>query len=161
MMEAARHLHVVDADTGEVVAGGCPSCAHKDDEVAGLKATVTKLGAQIQRMKRDEEAERRMHPHRTLIVDIHNFWQDVTGRKGKLGAKRFDTVAATLRLELEGGDDDWKVRLAIIGAAIAPHRSESTGEAYDDLELICRDETKVDSFARRAFLWGEQMRRSG
>lgn len=158
-MEAARHLHLVDADTGEVVEGGCPACHVKDDEVAGLKDTVTKLGRQIREMKRDEEKERQLHPRRALVEEIHEFWQDATGRKGKLGAKRFDTVAKALALELTDGETDpWKLRMAIIGASVAANRSDATGERFDDLELICRDETKVDSFARRAYRWGERVR---
>jgi hypothetical protein len=157
MTEPARHLHVVDED-GVVVEGGCPACAVSRDEIDGLKDTVTKLGAQIREMKRNRDAERRVHPHRSLIEDIHGFWHDVTGRKGKLGAKRFDTVADAIKVEVNDGDDDWKIRLAIIGAAVAPNRSDA-GEPFDDLELICRDETKIDSFARRAYLWGERVRK--
>jgi hypothetical protein len=157
-MEAVRHLHVVDAETGEKL-DGCPVCTRKDDEIDGLKDTVTKLGRQIREMKRDHDAERRIHPHRALIEDIHRFWQDATGRKGKLGAKRFDTLVDLLKVELEDGEDDWKIRMAILGAAVSPNRSDA-GEPYDDLELICRDETKIDSFARRAYLWGERVRRT-
>jgi hypothetical protein len=88
------------------------------------------------------------------IHEIAAYWRDKCNHpKAKLDPKRYRAVRARLicRDQDETVDDRVAyIKQAIDGAAHAALVNERTGEPYNDLELICRNEVKLDSFARRA-----------
>jgi hypothetical protein len=87
------------------------------------------------------------------IHEIAAYWRERCNHpKAKLDPKRYRAVRARLicRDQDESVDDRVAyIKQAIDGAAHAALVNERTGEPYNDLELICRNEVKLDSFARR------------
>jgi hypothetical protein len=104
----------------------------KRREIASLKAELSKQYAQA------VEAP--------LIQALFDYWRLScrAGRKTvKLGEKRRKVIQARLREGYTAG----QLRRAIDGAVVGAF--EKDGKRYDDLELICRDEVKLDSFIAR------------
>jgi hypothetical protein len=87
------------------------------------------------------------------VHEIGAYWRERCNHpRAKIDGKRYRAVRARLaqRERDESVDDRVAyIKQAIDGAAAAPNVSD-TGERYDDLELICRNESKLDSFAARA-----------
>lgn len=84
--------------------------------------------------KRDREA----------VMRVFAFWQKTTGHTtAKLTKERGMKVLGRLANYTEE-----QIKQAIVGCARSPHnRGENErGERYDDLELICRNDTKLEQF---------------
>jgi hypothetical protein len=82
----------------------------------------------------------------STVEFIFDHWRSRCGHpKAKLDAKRRRSIAARLR---EGVSVD-EVKAAIEGAVRAAFVSD-TGQRFDDIELICRNRPKLDSFITRA-----------
>lgn len=82
-------------------------------------------------------------------LTVFEFWRDVMGHtRAKFGPKRRQAVSKMLRVGYSVDD----LRLAIYGCKCSPrHQGQNdTGEIWDDLELIVRDEAHVDRFTRLA-----------
>lgn len=85
---------------------------------------------------------------RAQAQDLFAYWQDRCGHPtSKLSPERRGKIVARLR----EGATEGEIREAIDGAARAAHTSD-TGQRFDDIELICRNRTKLESFIRRASL---------
>jgi hypothetical protein len=70
----ARHLHVVDAETGEVLTEGCPGCVVRDDTIAGLNRKLNGTLAELGALKRDKEQEARedgLWPKATRLFQVY------------------------------------------------------------------------------------------
>lgn len=80
------------------------------------------------------------------VQSIFNYWRNATGHKQ---AKLTQDRARKIRARLREGYSVKFILTAIDGAAFAPHRNER-GVPYDDLELICRNGSKLEQFHDRA-----------
>jgi len=81
------------------------------------------------------------------VEEVFAYWRRVCrGEKSKcvLGPKRREKIAARLK----EGYTVQELKRAIDGAAAHPYTSPD-GKRFDELELIMRDETKVDDFMSR------------
>jgi hypothetical protein len=124
--EPARHLRLVDSETGEFTEYGCERCkAVEVGDVEALKDEITRLSRKITAMQRDKEQERRDDPDRILIVELFNLWREVAGHpKSMLGGDRFDAIKSALKLcRREHGEERGNeiVRLAIEGIGAHPY----------------------------------------
>jgi hypothetical protein len=73
------------------------------------------------------------------------YWQKACDKpRAKPVPTRIDPIIRRLR----EGYTEAEIRKAIDGVAAAPFTSKE-GTVYDDLELICRDGTKLEAFIRR------------
>ncbi len=81
------------------------------------------------------------------VKEVVNYWRLALHPRAKWSDKRARKVAARLKEGYSVAD----LKQAVEGAVANAHVSEK-GERYDDLELICRDATKVDLFMSRAVL---------
>ena len=74
------------------------------------------------------------------------YWQQRCDHKtAKLTPERARAVIGRLRQ----GYTEAEIRKAIDGAAEAAYQNDDSGKKYDDLELICRNGTKLESFIER------------
>lgn len=83
-------------------------------------------------------------------VKVFEHWRRVMGKNARtvFDAKRLKAVEGRLR---EGYTVE-ELCQAVDGCALTPHNmgQNDRGERYDDLELICRDASRVDRFRARA-----------
>jgi hypothetical protein len=88
-------------------------------------------------------------PRRVPVEEVHelfDYWRERCDHPlAKLTAERVTKIRARRR---DGYTIEF-IKQAIDGAAVAPFVNER-GRRFDDLELICRNGTKLESFAGRA-----------
>jgi hypothetical protein len=163
-----RRLAPVDLDTGQVVD---PEVAALQNRVESLEATIKDLETdlrvkrgQITKLKKDHAEERWSYGRADDVRRVHSYWQRKLGNKLALTADRFDAVRGMLeerKYEIADGKAKkvpafrWPEDFiaAIDGAAfdpmVKPMRNGKV-QKYDDLELIFRDGSHMDSFIKRA-----------
>lgn len=83
---------------------------------------------------------------KAAVVRVFAYWQEKCDhRQAKLTPERGRSIMARLR----DGYSEAELRKAIDGAATAAYVNEDTGQRYDDLTLICRNGSKLESFIAR------------
>lgn len=90
------------------------------------------------------------------VLEVFEFWKAMmTKERSQLGAKRKTAITAALRMGYAVDD----LRLAIVGCKFDAwsQGQNDRQRVFDDIELICRDETKIDLFID---LGNEYMRRA-
>src|SRR5262245_13551736 len=75
MATPARHLHIVDVDTGEVLPG-CPGCRELADEIKALETEKRSWRTRYQNLARDKEADARRHSLWPEAVELFRYWQE-------------------------------------------------------------------------------------
>lgn len=75
MSSPARHLRVIDEDGIEL--DGCPACARKDDELAGLQRDIRGWAARYAELKRDKESEAQRSRYWPAALEVFEHWQTV------------------------------------------------------------------------------------
>jgi hypothetical protein len=153
----ARHLHVVDAETGEVFPNGCPACAIKDDEIAGLQRDVRGWAHRYAELKRDKEQEAREHQLWPTAVVIVKAWRALCNHpRSSFGAAEFELIRPFLQDKQYGQDLDGRKLMclrAVAGAsfdAFKTKRKNGSWKRHDGLDLIFRNRSKFEEFANRA-----------
>lgn len=168
-------MNLFDPATGEVVDGdgddgnvpparphatgdGCPDCARLAETNLLLQGDLNNAEKSLRderravaALKRKLDDLREADPNMQSAKLVFAYWVDKTGRnKGaKFGEKRQEAVLKMLKLGYSVAD----LKRAIDGACLpgGAFVNDETGKRYDDLELICRDETKVDRFRAHAY----------
>lgn len=82
------------------------------------------------------------------VITVFEFWRTLMGKpRAQLGPKRRQRLSAAMSIGYSVDD----LRLAIVGCKFDnwSQGQNDRGNVYDDLELICRDETKIDFFMRK------------
>lgn len=86
----------------------------------------------------------------TCIREVFAFWRSTFGKNNgaRLTAERGRAVLDRLRSVNKYSVEE--IKTAILGCRASPYHNSSNGESggkvYDDLELICRDDTKIERF---------------
>lgn len=170
----ARHLALVDTNTGEVV---------ESRELADLQAKVEELGTKFKMAQRDvaaknlrianleaDHARRRMeHERYKDACRVAKYWwrkcRAADSRTHYLAPARLDAVLALMDqkelVPVEGKKRrQWQpkytmadFKMAIDGAHFDHYvskRRNGTDQHHDDLELICRSAAKFEEFIARA-----------
>lgn len=89
------------------------------------------------------------------IEDIFDYWVSTCHpkSKAKVGAKSTKVIGDRLRERLKGGQETIEEAVAYIKTAIDGAADDAfvndKGKRFDDIELICRDDTKLRSFYSR------------
>lgn len=136
----------------------CPECErlHTALEEARLdldnaEAEVKSLRRRLGAMRNAERKERREGPKYEVAEKLFEYWKEQCCHpKAQLGPKREQALLARL--------DQYtprQIATAIRGAAIGAFVDEN-GTRHDDLELICRNEVKLEKFIERYERWKEQ-----
>ncbi len=134
---------------------GCAECERLRAAVEAL--TVDLENAQVDLLvkrrqlaaKKLAEMERfRAHPKYADAERLFAYWQEQCGHpRAQLGPGRLPTLLARL--------EDYtprEIATAIRGAAVAPYVDDK-GIRHDELELICRNEVKLEGFIGRYERW--------
>lgn len=141
VVSARPNLRVIDAD-GELVADRCAGCMALEEEL-GRKVK------QIRELKRDREAEAKVHPQRAAIVEVFDHWRESCRHpNSKLDADRADLIAGKLKVYgLE------TCKRAVDGAAFDPfvtQRKNGKPQRHDGIKLVFGTAEKFESFVNRA-----------
>jgi hypothetical protein len=144
-VEAAHKLRVVECADCERLQVALDA-ALMDLEAA--RAEVGSLRRQLGAAFSKQSKDRKQHPHYDTAVRLFEFWQEECGHpRAQMGPKRERAILARL--------DDYTPRdiaKAVRGAAVAAYVDER-GVKHDDIELICRDEVKLEKFIERYERW--------
>lgn len=147
--EPARHLHVIDADTGEVVKDGCPNCAVLEDHIAGLERDIRGWTVRYANLKRDKDAEARDHELWPKAYEVFKYWRERCRHpRCKFTPERFALLLPFLN---DHGSE--ACQRAIDGAAFDPfvtRRKNGSLKRHDGFELVFRDAGKFEEFVNRA-----------
>lgn len=83
--------------------------------------------------------------HEPQWIEVFNFWRE---RVGYAQAKPTDTRRRKVFARLRNGYTVGDIKDAIVGCAQSEFHSgaNGSGRRYDDLELICRNDTKLEQF---------------
>lgn len=143
MPEGARHLHIVDPQSGEVF-DKCPECKERDRELARMRSIIVDL-------RRDKTAEARAHELWPLAMALWEEWKIATGRtRSKWRADRFWQCERFL------ADDGFVIcRWAVWGIAFRPNEKEIQPghvEVYNDWKLCFRDSDTFERYAKRGYM---------
>lgn len=133
----------------------CSGCTRLRQQLDAALLDAENLEVDLRVMRRRlRNAENQLKQQRkedkldTEIHDVFAYWVARCSKDRErtiLGEKRYKAVHGRLK---EGHTVD-DLKEAIDGAAVDAYVSEK-GIRYDDLELICRDEVKVQAFRKRA-----------
>lgn len=163
-----RRLAPIDLDSGEVVSR---EVAALQERIASLEETVEDLEkdlrvkrGQITKMRKDAAEERWAYVRADDVRRVHSYWQRKLGNKLALTADRFDAVRGMLeerKYEIADGkarkvpafEYPADFKRAIDGAAFDPAVKvlrNGRKRRFDDLELIFRSASHMQSFMDRA-----------
>lgn len=154
-MEAARHLQLLDPDTGEVAADA-PSyadalhlLAEKEDVIAGLESEIRSLASKLTKARRDKLREAQDSDDWPKVREVFDYWRKVCNHpKSKFDLTRFEQIRPYLNkygLEL--------CKLAVDGAGFEPYitaRKNGTAKRHDGIDLVFRSADKFEEFCNRA-----------
>lgn len=149
--------HLFNPDTGEVELGPAPGCTTCN--LALQERLIAE--ADLQRVERDlRDARREISTLKTKLYNrerqapqnraaeaLFKYWVaqlDKDPKRTVFGDKRRKAVAARL-----AEHDPEYIARAIDGLAVSVFTSPQ-GKRFDDLELVCRDETKLEGFYETA-----------
>lgn len=147
--ETARHLQLVNTETGELVdADSCPGCKERDRTINEWKRKFNGVLSQLGKLRADKEAEARadqLWPH---AVAIFRYWQERTSHhKAEFTVERFEIIAKRLRTH---GPEE--CRRAIDGCLLSDwHQkrgpaSKRKGEVFDSLPIIFEKQDNWEKF---------------
>ena len=81
------------------------------------------------------------------VVEVFNYWKEVMKKPSSsiLNPKRTKAIEGRFK----EGYTVYQIKMAITGCSMTPHNmgQNDNNKKYDDIELICRDGVKVETFA--------------
>lgn len=155
MSEPARHLHVIDGDTGEKL-DGCPMCAVKDDEIAGLERALKAEIKRFENLKRDKAKEARESEWWPIGVEVFRCWRRLTGEtRGKartmdFTADRFFLVEPFLSRRNYGPEICVRAVAGIAFDHFSVKRKNGTVRRFDEWERCFEKAAQVEERANAA-----------
>lgn len=159
-MSAARHLRIVDLDSGEILEAdvGLEALTARvtqlEENLADAERDLRAKRRRIAELERDKQAERDNYERRDELVEIVNEWRRVCNKpRAKLTDDRFDAVRALLDVTKPKPYTREHFSLAFAGAAFDPYivrRKNGSEKRFDDLALICRGGAQLEEFIRKA-----------
>lgn len=104
--------------------------------------TTEGANAPVERVALDEQAK---SASADVVRELFAYWQERCGHPNALPS---DNRKRKVKARLREGYTPEQIRCGIDGAAKAAYTSDD-GRRHDDLELICRNASKLDSFIER------------
>lgn len=169
-----------NTETGEVL-DHCPTCEmeraaaekykeqrdrleeqlrQKDEDLENVEKALRAERRAKKLAMQDRDAKRKADPHWTTARDLFEFWAKKTHpdtwRQLVFGPSRQAALLSRLR-ELDGKVENPPryIAEAIMGAVVEPY-VDRRGKTFNELELICRNEVKLQDFRDRYRLWREK-----
>jgi hypothetical protein len=152
----SQPLHLVN-EHGEPIRSSCAGCNDLLSTNESLRRTNESLLDEVFSLRKSLEAKKKSkkeadqkardeYKQRGRVETIFAMYQQILGKpKCILGPARFDAIRRMVDL----GYQDEHFELAFFGAQVAAFRSPETGLLHQDIELICRNESKFESFANK------------
>jgi hypothetical protein len=129
------------------------------EDLQNAERRIRILERQLAKARNDLAKQTEEDPRIEEAREVFEFWREHCHPKARefSGARRQNVID-----RLNAGYTVKQLKLAVYGAARKPNRSPQ-GEAFDELELICRSPHKTDSFIKRgwAALQEERERNAG
>lgn len=155
-METARHLHIVDAETGEQL-DGCPSCAVLEDKLKGAERDLNGWRARYAELHRDKWAQAQASKVWPFAVEVFDYWREKCNHPNcEWDLARFTLVEPFLKRTKYGKTIEERVALcrrAIDGYAfdcfVTTRRNGST-RRHDGFDLIFRDASHFEEGVNKA-----------
>lgn len=151
-MTAARHLRIVDTETGEVhEEGDCAKCADARSECEIWEQEVLKLKREVKRLKDDRDEKNRNDKDYPAAAALFEEWQ----RECNHPDARFDPARIRLALSAIKRYKGKREQLSWViqcGKRI-PHVDPSTGEVHDGFGLLFRDSDHIEKYANKYARW--------
>lgn len=140
MTESARHLHVVDRDSGEVL-DGCPDCKSLEMELRAKRAQITRLKNENARLMGVE-------PEHEIVQEVLAYACKLLMPNATIvpGSKRWMAV----RARLKEGFDPLQLRAAACGAVMDGWTMDASQRHRRDPEHVFSDAGKVDRLIQDA-----------
>jgi hypothetical protein len=145
MSSSRAKLHVVDAETGELV---------RDDDrdilIEQLERELRGKQLAIGKLKRELRDLRAVEPEALIVRDVLDYWRERCKPRATIaiGGKRWEKVRARLRDQLDRGKPftPAELKLAVDGALLDPWLSgrDRRSKGYLDAETIFRDAEMVE-----------------
>jgi hypothetical protein len=147
-------LQLID-EHGEIVRSSCKQCNEHmavnetlerdlriaEKEIRDLRRQVNALR---ESRKEKERRQRQEYKERARVEQVFTRWREILEKNNcKLGDKRFDCIRAMIGL----GYTDEQFEMAFYGAKLHAYRNPQTGQVYNDIEFICRNEANFERFA--------------
>jgi hypothetical protein len=157
MSEPARHLQIVNPDTGEVSEQDCPGCVFRADVIEGLEGEIRSLAAKITALKRDKEEEAKRHPLWPTAWKVFKAWKKL-GNHGRAawGADRFDLIRPFLQDKAYGKTIEERELMCLRGVAgitfdpYTSRRANGSMRRHDGWDLLFRGRDKFEEMCNRA-----------
>jgi hypothetical protein len=148
-----RVWRLIDPATGDFDDyAGCPDCVDKDAVIEKHERQIRILSAKVSRLEGRREREDRESKLWAEAEQVFTWWALATGHEGsKFSHERFKQIAPRLKERRFGPIDVLK---GIAGAAFdAGERPRNNGsiERFDDIELVCRADHKLENFQERVY----------
>jgi hypothetical protein len=147
----ARHLHVIDRDTGETF-DECPTCASKEVELKGLQRDIRAWIKRYDELKRDKEQEAREDALWPQAVRVFQAWQAATGHtRSSFNADRFFLIQPFLKNTKQYGPEI--CLRAVAGIAydcFSVKRKNGTIRRFDEWERCFAGAKEVEERANAA-----------
>lgn len=148
MAAAAKHLRLLDAETGEITEFACAHCKGKEDEVKELLKKFRGQSRELAELRRDKDAEARAHQAWPLLGALFLYWQELTGHtKAKWEPGRFWDALPLWKTFGTGN-----CAAAIAGLAFDANRKPMKNgkiEVYDSWELLFRNAGTLERYIKR------------
>lgn len=95
-------------------------------------------------------APARRPDHGAVIQRLFDYWV-VTCGKDRMRTKLTPERRAKLKARLDGGASEETIRQAILGCSMSDYHmgQNDSGTLYNDITLICRNDTKLEQFVDR------------
>jgi hypothetical protein len=156
-----------DSETGEAIEpGDCPNCTQLRGTIRALEGERDDLEKELRGKRRHVSAlknaiEKQAHKVRDaqVIEDIAQYWRDTCGHPRaavSVDGIRAEAVWQRLTQEPRACTPD-EIKRAIYGCSLFPYvgqggrvRAGTPKQRFDDLELICRDEKRIEGFIELA-----------
>jgi hypothetical protein len=149
----AKNSHAIDLETGEIYdasSPSCPGCAQALTERVQAEADLQAAERELRKLRRantllrnELNKQRVGSPDAYLAEAVFCYWVARFEKNSKItvfGEKRQEKVLARLKEH-----DATYIARAIDGFAMSFYTAPN-GKRFDDLELVCRDEVKLEGF---------------
>lgn len=152
-------LKLVDPETGELLAPGCPECHDKATKIAGLENDVTGIAKQLAKAIRERDAKQQqieerqrkdpLYPH---AWELFTLWQvECNHPNAEFGPDRIRLALAALKL-YKTPEKREMLKWAILGAKHCAYR-DPKGKVHDSFGLIFRGSEQIEDFTNRYARW--------
>jgi hypothetical protein len=121
------------------------------EEAEAKDAAVLKFHSEVKRLKAALVRQQNEDADNELVQTVFDFWVAMCkggNPRAKMGPARVKKVHERVSRDTPGSTPKEFMK-AIIGAAYDPF--VKNGKVFNDLELICRDEAKFDTFVQRYY----------